>query len=199
MRPAVFVSVLITACAVLAAPAAAQTQPDRWMLNAQAGPAFGTLGTTPNFDARAGYRFNEQVSLVGEFGGFSHAPFEKAAPVAPAVTAPDSFTDSKIHANAYHYNANLMVTPRRWARITPYLTGGFGAFTGSTEARFDLGPVSQYRYRSNTSAATNFGGGISYRLNRWFGVNGDYRHFIVNGDAVEHVNRFSTGISLFVK
>ena len=34
---------------------------------------------------------------------------------------------------------------------------------------------------------------------RWFGVNADYRHFIVNADATEHVNRFTTGISLSVK
>jgi hypothetical protein len=198
MRRAALVSVLLVACAVLAAPAAAQSQPDRWMFNAQVGPAFGTFGTTPNFDANAGYRFNDKISLIGEFGGLSHAPFDKAASVAPAVNAPEAFTDSKIHVNGYHYNANLMVAPTTWTRITPYLTGGFGAFTSSTVARFNVGATSQQRYRSATNPATNLGGGISYRMNRWFGVNGDYRHFIVNGDAVEHVNRFSTGISLFV-
>ena len=199
MRPAVLVSVVFTACALLAGPAAAQSRPDRWTLNAHIGPAFGTLGATPNFDATAGYKFNEQLSLVGEFGGFTHAPFDKAAPVAPTVTAPDGFTDSTIHVNGYHYNANLMLAPTRWSRMTPYLTGGFGAFRGSTVARFDLGPVSQHRFRSTTNPAANVGAGISYRLNRWLGVNGDYRHFVVNGDAVEHVNRFSTGISFFVR
>jgi hypothetical protein len=62
-----------------------------------------------------------------------------------------------------------------------------------------VGPNWQHRYESTTNFSTNVGGGISYRVNRWFGVNADYRHFVVNADATEHVNRFSTGISLFVK
>jgi hypothetical protein len=65
MRPLVVVSVLFAVCAILATPAAAQSEQDRWMLNAQVGPAFGTFGTTPNFDAKAGYKFNEKISLVG--------------------------------------------------------------------------------------------------------------------------------------
>jgi opacity protein-like surface antigen len=199
MRPAVLVSVLLVAGTLLAGPAAAQSQPDRWMLHAQFGPAFGTLGTTPAFDAKAGYTFNQKISLVGEFGGLPHAAFDKAAPVAPTVNAPAAFADSNIHVNGYYYNANLIVTPKAWARVTPYLTGGFGAFTGSTVAQFDRGATTQMRYKSATNPASNVGGGISYRLNRWLGVNGDYRHFIVNADAVEHVNRFSTGVSLFVK
>ena len=112
------VRLLVAACAIFAAPAAAQSGQDRWMLNAQVGPAFGTFGTTPNFDAKAGYTFAEKISLIGEFGGLSHAPFEKAASIAPAVSAPDVFSDSKIHVNGYHYNANLMVSPH-WGRVTP--------------------------------------------------------------------------------
>ena len=199
MRPVTFVSVLFATCAMLAAPAAAQTGQDRWMLNAQVGPAFGTFGTTPNFDAKGGYRFNDNLSLIGEFGGLSHAPFEKAEAIAPAVSAPGAFTDSKIHVNGYHYNANLMVAPTNWNRVTPYMTGGFGAFTGSTVARFNVGPSWQRRYESTTNLATNMGGGLSYRVNRWLGLNADYRHFIVNADATEHLNRFTAGISLFVK
>lgn len=199
MRPVVLGCVLLATCAIFAAPAAAQSGQDRWTLNAQVGPAFGTFGTTPNFDARAGYRFNENLSLIGEFGGLSHAPFEKAASIAPAVNAPDGFTDSKIHVNGYHYNANLMVAPWNWDRVTPYVTGGFGAFTGSTVARYNVGPTWQRRYQSTTNLATNVGGGISYRVNRWLGANADYRHFMVNADATEYINRFTTGISLFVK
>ena len=199
MRPVLFVSVLFATCAIVAAPATAQTGQDRWMLNAQVGPAFGTFGTTPNFDAKGGYRFNDNISFIGEFGGLSHAPFEKAASIAPAVSAPGVFTDSKIHVNGYHYNANLMVAPTHWTRVTPYMTGGFGAFTGSTVARFNVGPSWQRRYESTTNLATNLGGGLSYRVNRWLGLNADYRHFIVNADATKHLNRFTTGISLFVK
>jgi opacity protein-like surface antigen len=199
MRPVVLVSVLLAASAILAAPAAAQSGQDPWMLNAQVGPAFGTFGTTPNFDVKAGYTFVEKLSLVGEFGGLSHAEFKKAAFIAPAVNVPLVFTDSKIHVNGYHYNANLMVTPKTWDRVTPYLTGGFGAFTGSTVARYNVGPTWQRRYESTTNFATNVGGGISYRANRWVGVNADYRHFIVNADATEYVNRFTAGISLFLR
>jgi opacity protein-like surface antigen len=199
MRPVVLVSVLLAASAILAAPAAAQSGQDQWMLNAQVGPAFGTFGTTPNFDVKAGYTFVEKLSLIGEFGGLSHAEFKKAASIAPAVNVPAVFTDSKIHVNGYHYNANVMVTPRTWDQVTPYLTGGVGAFTGSTVARYNVGSTWQRRYQSTTNFATNLGGGISYRANRWLGVNADYRHFIVNADATEHVNRFTTGISLFVK
>jgi opacity protein-like surface antigen len=199
MRPLVVVSVLFAVCAILATPAAAQSEQDRWMLNAQVGPAFGTFGTTPNFDAKAGYKFNEKISLIGEFGGLSHAAFEKAAFVASPVSAPDVFTDSKIHVNGYHYNANLIAAPKSWDRITPYATGGFGAFTGSTVARYNVGSNWQRRHESASNFATNVGAGISYRVNRWFGVNADYRHFFVNASATEHVNRFSTGISLSVK
>ena len=199
MRPVEFVSVLFATCALVAAPAAAQTEQDRWMLNAQVGPAFGTFGTTPNFDAKAGFRFNENISLIGEFGSLSHAPFDKATSIAPAVSAPDVFTAAKIHVNGYHYNTNLMVAPKNWDRLTPYVTGGLGAFTGSTVARYSVGGNWQHRDESNTNFATNVGGGISYRVHRWFGVNADYRHFIVNAEATEHVNRFTTGISLFVK
>ena len=88
MRPVVFVSVLLAACAIFAAPAAAQSGQDPWMLNAQVGPAFGTFGTTPNFDVKAGYTFVEKLSLIGEFGGLPHAEFKKAASIAPAVNVP---------------------------------------------------------------------------------------------------------------
>jgi opacity protein-like surface antigen len=199
MRRVVFVCVLLAAFALVAAPAGAQSEQDHWMLNAQVGPSFGTFGTTPNFDATGGYKFNEKLSVIGEVGGLSHAPFEKAAVIAPAVSAPSAFTDSKIHVNGYHYNANLMVTPQNWGRVTPYATGGFGAFTGSTVAKYNVGPTWQRKYESTTNFASNVGGGLSYRMNRWFGVNADYRHFFVDTEAIEHVNRFTTGVSLFIK
>jgi hypothetical protein len=45
----------------------------------------------------------------------------------------------------------------------------------------------------------NFGLGATYRLTKWLGVNADYRHFVVNATDTQHVNRFTTGVSLFVK
>jgi opacity protein-like surface antigen len=101
--------------------------------------------------------------------------------------------------NGYHYNANLRVSPVAWGALTPYATGGIGAFTGSTVTKYDVGSARQGTYRSDTHLATNVGGGLSYRLNRWFGVNADYRHFFVDAGAIQHVNRFTTGVSLFVK
>ncbi len=134
MRPVVCVSVLLAACAILAAPAAAQSGQDPWMLNAQVGPAFGTFGTTPNFDVKAGYTFVEKLSLIGEFGGLSHAEFKKAAFIAPAVNVPPVFADSKIHVNGYHYNANRHgdsedlgsghAVPHRWFRRFHRIDGG---------------------------------------------------------------------------
>lgn len=34
--------------------------------------------------------------------------------------------------------------------------------------------------------------------NRWFGVNADYRHFVVNAGDREHINRFATGVKVFL-
>jgi opacity protein-like surface antigen len=199
MRRVAFIGLLFAAAVIAAAPVAAQTPENRWMLNAQIGPSFGTFGTTPTFDASAGFTFTPKLAVVGELGGLSHAPFEKAAAIAPAVTVPGPLADSSTHVNGYHYNANLLVTPGVWGRVTPYATGGVGAFTGSTVVKYDVGSARQRTYRSDTNFATNVGGGVSYRLNRWFGINADYRHFFVDADALQHVNRFTTGVSLFIK
>ena len=199
MRPGLFVSVLLAASAIYATPAGAQGVNDKWTLEAHVGPAFGTLGTTPNIDAAAGYRVTDRVSVVGEFGSLSHAPFDKAAFLAPTITAPSLFTDSKVHVNGYHYNANLKMTPAAWKNVTPYITGGFGAFTGSTVAKYQVGPAWQREYESSTGMAANFGGGLTYRVNRWMGLNADYRQFIVNARENEQVHRFTTGFSLFLK
>ena len=85
------------------------------------------------------------------------------------------------------------------ARLVPYATAGVGTFTGSTVANADVSNSRVVQYDRETNLATNLGAGATYRLNRWLGVNADYRHFIVNTPTTEHVNRFTTGISLFVK
>lgn len=195
MRRAACVVMLLALCAIFAVPAAAQSEQDRWVLNAQIGPSFGSLGTTPNFDASAGYRFTDRLSLIGEFGVLSHAPFEEASSIAPPVSVPSEFRNPEFHVNGYHYNANLIVTPRNWGQITPYATVGFGGFTGSTVARYG----GLRKYESAANFATNVGGGVSYRLNRWFGVNADYRHFFVSADELENVDRFTTRFSIFLK
>lgn len=103
MRHVFSVSVMVAAVAIFATPAGAQSQADGWMFNAQIGPSFGTFGTIPNFDAAAGYRLNDQWSVVGEFGGLSHAPFKKAAPMI-------LFTGAIAHAQAYAPIVTMTVT-----------------------------------------------------------------------------------------
>jgi hypothetical protein len=193
--------------ALLAAPVAAQDSDGAWRVNAHVGPAFGTLGTTPTVDVTTGYAFNDRISFVGEFGALPHAPFDKAADLAPGVTPPPSAAESNVHVNGYHYNANLLIEPSHWGPVTPYATVGIGAFTGATVAEYNLGPSWQRTYDTATHFAGNVGGGISYRITPWFGVSADFRNFIVvpararNGvsSGTQYVNRFTTGVSLFVR
>ena len=201
MRRAVCILALLAASAIFATPVAAQSTSDSnsWFLNAGIGPSFGTFGSTPNVDTMAGYKVSDKLAIAGEFGLVPHAPFEKAASVAPGLTSPDNATASDIHVNGYRVNANLWVTPSSWGKMSPYITGGIGTFTASTVGRFNVGSTSLRRYESDTNFATNVGGGLTYRLNRWFGLNADYRHFIVNADRTQHVNRFATGVSVYVK
>ena len=106
---------------------------------------------------------------------------------------------SNLHVNAYHVNANLFVQPSPWGRFVPYATAGFGTFTGSTVASGLMAGSHIVQYSRETNSATNVGAGTTFRLTNWLGVNADYRHFIVNAADMEHVNRFATGVSLFVK
>ncbi len=182
--------------AIFATPASAQVQ-DGWFLNAGIGPAFGTLGSVPAVDGTGGYRFNEHVSLGGEFGVLRHAPFDKAAVIAPAVSPLVPAADLRV--NGYHANGNVTVQPGIWGRVEPYATAGIGTFIGSTVAAADVGPTQFRQYQNDTHFASNFGAGLTYRLNRWFGLNADYRHFMVNAGDWAHVNRFATGVKLFVK
>ena len=198
MRRSVFVLTLTAACALVAAPASAQVQgQSHWFANAAIGPSFGTLGSAPVIDASAGYKVSPYVSLAGEFGVLPHAPFDKAAVVAPTLRPIASPSD--IHVNAYHTNANLFVQSSPVGRFDPYATFGVGAFTGSTVAKSALPGSTLTQYGRETNFAENFGVGTTYRLTKWLGLDADYRHFIVNAPETQHVNRFTTGVSLFIK
>jgi hypothetical protein len=198
MRRSVFVLALIAVCALVATPASAQVQNhSNWFANAAIGPSFGTLGSTPVVDGSAGYLVAPHISIAGEFGVLPHAPFDKANVVAPALGPIGSPSD--IHVNAYHTNANLFVQSSPLGRFDPYATFGVGAFTGSTIARSDLPGSTLTQYSRETNFAENLGVGTTYRLTNWLGLNVDYRHFIVNASETQHVNRFTTGVSLFVK
>jgi opacity protein-like surface antigen len=196
MRRLMFVLALLLACALMTTPALAQIDQNRWLFNASVGPSFGTFGSTAAADAAGGYTFGDHVALTGEVGVVPHAPLDKAASVAPSISPVMSSSD--VHVNAYHANANLFVQPSPWGRFTPYATAGFGAFTGSTVASAGTGGSHFIQYSRETNPATNLGAGATYRLTNWLGVKADYRHFIVNAAATEHVNRFTTGVSLLV-
>jgi opacity protein-like surface antigen len=196
MRRLIFVLALLVACALMATPALAQSDHNRWFFNAGVGPSFGTFGSTAAANASGGYRFGDHLALAGEVGILPHASFDKAASIAPSVSPVMSSSD--VHVNAYHANANMFVQPSSWGRFTPYATAGFGAFTGSTVASTATASSHIVQYSRETNPATNLGVGATYRLTDWLGVNADYRHFVVNAADTEHVNRFTTGVSLFV-
>ena len=197
MRRSVLVVTLIAVCALFAAPASAQVQNQNWFAHAAIGPSFGTLGSTPVVDASAGYKVTNHLSLAGEFGVLPHAPFDKAGVIAPTITPFAASSD--VHVNAYHTNANLFVHASPWRRFDPYATVGIGAFTGSTLADASVAASRLVQYDRQTNLAENFGFGTTYRLTNWLGLNADYRHFVVNASDTQHVNRFTTGVSVFVK
>ncbi len=197
MRRSVLAFALFAVCVLFAAPASAQVQNHSLFANAEIGPAFGTLGSTPAVSASAGYKLTNHVSIGGEFGVLPHAPFEKAGVVAPSLSP--LATPSDVHVNAYHTNVNLFVQASPWRRFEPYATVGFGAFTGSTVASGSLAASRLVQYDRETNMSENFGLGTTYRLTNWLGVNADYRHFVVNATDTQHVNRFTTGVSLSVK
>ena len=197
MRRSVFAAILIAVCVLFAAPASAQVQNHDWIANVSVGSSFGTLGSTPVVDASAGYKVTNHLSIVGEFGLLPHAPFDKASVVAPNL-APIA-TSSDVHVNAYHTNANLFVQTKSFGRFVPYAIVGIGAFTGSTVATGTVAESRLVQYDRDTNLAANVRFGTTYRLARWLGVNADYRHFIVDASATQHVNRFTTGVSLFIK
>ena len=196
MRRVTVILALLVASALVATPAAAQSDHHHWFFNAGVGPSFGTFGSTAAADLFGGYKLTDHVALAGEFGVLPHAPFDKAESVAPSVSpfAPSS----DLHVNAYHTNANLFVRPSPWGRLVPYATAGFGGFTGSTVASTTMAGSHIVQYSRETNSATNLGVGTTFRLTNWLGVNADYRHFIVNAADTEHVNRFTTGVSLSV-
>lgn len=197
MRRSVLVLTLIAVCALVAQPASAQNQQHDWFASAGLGPSIGTLGSTPVIDVSAGYAMSRHLSVAGEFGALPHAPFDKAGALAPSVAPLAASSDA--HVNAYHANANLFVQPSPLGRLSPYVTAGFGAFTGSTVAKASVDGSRLVQYDRKTNPAGNMGVGATYRVTNWLGVDADYRHFIVNATKTEHVNRLRTGLSLFIR
>jgi len=207
MRRAVFVSVFLVMFALLTTPVVAQDTTGRFRVNAHVGRAFGTLGTTPNIDLSAGYDFTDRIAFVGEVGVLPHAPFDKTGSLAAVIPAPLTGEASKRHVNGSHYNGNLVIAPMNWGPLTPYGTMGIGAFRGTSVAEYTVGQSRRREYESATHFAANLGGGLTYRVTPWLGLTADYRNFMVmparprDGASLgtQYVNRFTTGVSLFVR
>jgi hypothetical protein len=90
----------------------------------------------------------------------------------------------------------MFVQPATWARFAPYTTIGIGGASGLIREKSD--DVTLPRDSRNvTNPAVNMGGGATLKLTNWVGVTGDYRHFIVLGPTVQHVNRVLTGVTFF--
>ncbi len=202
MQRPVLIVALIGTWTLFASPLSAQTntyQPmhqNGWFLSANVGPSFGTLGSAPLAGASAGYNVTNNLAIVGEFGFRAHAPIADAAAFAPPVT-PLSFSNQ--YVNTHNLNANLLFRANPWGRLQPYATAGFGEFASQRVGVGTLRGMEITEADSETNPAWNLGFGAIYRLTNWFGINADYRHFIVNAANTEHVNRFTTGVSLFIR
>lgn len=198
MRRAVFLGALVAILALVSAPVSAQTsttptlgQPQAWRVNATVGPSFGTLGTAPAALAAASYEMGNGVSITGEAGTFRGKPILRDI---PAISGPDVDPDDRV--NAFHYNVNLTYEVPERAGFSPYVTAGVGAFNTSMVDTPVPGAGPFATYDRFTRAATNVGGGLGYRINRWLGVRADYRLFSLADNDGEHLSRFTTGVSL---
>ena len=200
MRRVVYFGALVTSL-VFTAPVSAQNAPSSlsstgqhpWQINATIGPSFGTLGTAPATSAAARYAITDRWSLAGEAGMFRGTPVER--PVLATATTPSTL-NSNDRSNAYHFNANLYYRAPELGRLMPYATAGVGVFRTAmqpAEGRHSSAPFALTR---ETHAASNFGAGLTYRLNDWLGASADYRMFVLNMNGSPTVNRFTTGVSI---
>jgi hypothetical protein len=186
---------LLAACAIQVAPASAQTRQPGWFVNGSIGPSFGTLGERAAGTVSGGYRANDWMSAGLEFGLLPRAEATKAAPVIFGAPLPAAQT-SDVYVNKLHFNGNLYVHPPASMRVEPYATLGIGAASGLIRTR-SAGVTLPADSRTVTNPAVNLGAGATLPLTNWLGITGDYRHFLVLSQKVQHVNRFLIGASLF--
>jgi opacity protein-like surface antigen len=179
-------------------PVAAQTDTGRVSFDALVGPSMANTGTTFSTVGAVDFKLSDRISFVGEGGIMPRAAFRDAAEIAPAAGFGDA---DQLRVNTYHWNGNVRVRPFTFADTTPYVTAGLGSFSADTVGRSRQvdGLWIEDRRRA-TDFATNLGAGLHYRVNDWLGVGADYRTFFVHRDkATPTVQRFTTGISLFLK
>jgi hypothetical protein len=195
MRRVVHLGALVTALALWATPVAAQTDTSAaWFANATVGPAFGTPGVTPAAHFGAGRDFGERWSILVEVGSLRNQPFEDRR-VPGGVLLP---SDDDRRVITGYGNFNVMYRMPETNRLAPYVTAGGGMFLAPVVVNGPFGS-NIVDYDHNPEPAANLGGGVTMRLNRWLGVNLDYRHFIVAARETEQVGRFTTGLAIMLK
>ena len=181
----------------MSTPTAAQTDNDRVSFDALVGPSFANVGTTFATLGAVDFRLSDRISVIGEGGILPRAPFGDAATIAPPATFDAA---DRLRVNTFHWNGNVRFRPFAMTTTSPYITAGVGSFTADTvgKSRQVDGLWLEDRRRA-TDFATNLGAGLHYRVNDWLGVGADYRTFFVHRDkATPTVQRFTTGISLFL-
>jgi opacity protein-like surface antigen len=205
MRRVVYIAALVTITALSAAPVSAQSTesmparsgPGTWHVSAVVGPSFGTLGPSASSAASATYELGAGWSLVGEAGTFRGDPIQKASLVPTTTSLPALNTDEK--TNAYHFNANILYAAPERNRFMPYVTAGVGGFRSAMFTPGTSGFSGLSGYSRETHSATNFGAGLTYRVNRWLGASADYRMFVFNINEAPRVNRFTAGLSILLR
>ena len=210
MRRGVLTLALLSAWLLNAAPAAAQNDAEErpWVASAGIGGSFGSLGSYGGglenlaVEVMGGRSITPLIAIVGEMGGALHVPADKAIDhpfvstdfsniAAAALNAPGP----EIHLNGLHWNANILITPTlNIPRFMPYITAGYGGYTGSAVRETDFGLVHN---NIETSPAGNVGGGVLIPVYRFVSVRADYRAYFINAeiDSVT-LNQFSLTVGV---
>ena len=150
---------------------AAPTFNNHLVANALLGPSFVGQDATFNSRIALGYRANDWLSVVGEWGEM------------PKATAETS------RLAGQHFNGNVVLTAPNvlWNYLRPYGTFGVGEFRNSNS---NIGVTDVNTF------AVNYGAGIGYDFSKWASFGLDYRRFEVNMDPHKGDNRFTAGFTL---
>jgi len=201
MRRGVLTVALLSALVINAAPAAAQsaTEEKPWFASAGIGGAFGTLGSWQgdlenlSVEVMGGRSLKPWLAIVGEFGGALHTPPDKSEGIASldftGIAAAAQARPAEIHTNGLHWNANVWISPPVNVKyVAPYITGGYGGYTGSAVRETDFGLVHN---NVETNPAFNVGGGILWPVYRFVSVRADYRYYGISNDADSKLSEFT--------
>jgi hypothetical protein len=197
---------LVSAWLLNASPAAAQnaTEERPWFASAGIGGSFGTLGSWKgelqnlSVEVMGGRSISPLIGIVGEMGGALHAPLDKAKPFVSTdfsyIAAAAAVRPATIHINGLHWNANVWITPKlNTPRIMPYVTAGYGGYTGSAVRETDFGLVHN---NVETNPAGNVGGGVMVPVYRFVSVRADYRAYFISADDSVTLNQFSLTVGV---